>query len=308
MSFDPITACKQAGFAEAFLLPNVSYEDWTRHRNDGAFHKNADFVRDDPRVAYPWANACLIAIWPYQPFDDDSVIAPYYLASNTSYHIMQSLIREWNAEGIPCERAETPYRTQLLQAGIGSRMDNQLWYYPPYGTYTVLWGVMLAIEEPVFTESHANKMICNHCGACTRICYGALQNGEYDWKKCIRAYLENEPLPDRFLPELNCFSGCQRCQDVCPMNPKERAPVPDAVRAALDPVEILKGNIRPALDLIGNNRKKQLIRQAIVLAANRHRKDALPYLYTIGAQQGELYKTELQYAFHLLQNSESMIE
>ena len=78
MSFDPITACKQAGFAEAFLLPNVSYEDWTRHRNDGAFHKNADFVRDDPRVAYPWANACLIAIWPYQPFDDDSVLAPYY--------------------------------------------------------------------------------------------------------------------------------------------------------------------------------------------------------------------------------------
>ncbi|MBO7405146.1 MAG: hypothetical protein J6V24_09320, partial [Clostridia bacterium] len=60
---------KKAGFREAFLLPNTVYQEWTRHHRDGAFHSNADFIVEDPTEAYPWANACLICVWPYQPYD-----------------------------------------------------------------------------------------------------------------------------------------------------------------------------------------------------------------------------------------------
>ncbi len=301
--------CRQVGFSKSFLLPNTAYEDWTRHRNDGAFHANADYIRDDPQKAYPWANACLICVWPYTPFDDPAVVPAYYLASNRAYHAMNDLIRALEKEGIRAERAETPYRTQLLAAGIGARMDNQLWYYPPYGTFTVLWGVMLSLPEPVeYTPPHANEPVCDHCGRCDAACFGALHQGTFDWHACIRSYLENQPMPERFMPELISFSGCQRCQYVCPKNPKKRIPIPQQVRDALDPVEIVKGNHKAALELLGRNRKKQLLRQAIVLCGNQNRTEAIPYLLELSEKSGDSYKTELNYAISLLQKSGNMIE
>ena len=306
---NPIALSKEYGFAEAFLLPNAPYEDWTRHRNGGAFHRNADFVRDDPADAYPWANACLLCVWAYKPFEDSSVVPAYYLASNRSYHAMRALIQRLNEEGIRAERAETPYRTQLLMANIGCRMDNQLWYYPPYGTYTALWGAMVRLPEPVaYTEPHANDPACDHCGRCARACFGALDHGTFDWKDCIRAYLENEPLPERFLPELESFSGCERCQRACPKNPKEREPVSEALREALDPVRIVRGDISEALALLGKNRKKQLLRQAIVLCANRGRTEALPALIAMREAGESPYNIELDYAISLLQKQKNMVK
>ncbi len=304
-----IAACKQVGFAEAFLLPNTAYPDWTRHRNDGAFHSNADFIRDDPIKDYPWANACLLCVWAFQPFDDPTVVPAYYLASNRSYHAMQELLKLLNENGIRAERAETPYRTQLLAAGIGTRMDNQLWYYPPYGTNTALWGAMVSLPEPVsYTPPHRNEPVCDHCGRCESACYGALRDGSFNWRFCIRSYMENQSMPEAFLPRLESFSGCQRCQDVCPKNPVAAISVPETVRRALDPVEIVKGNIKPALELLGKNRKKPLIRQAIVLCANRNRVDALPYLYALAQNDSDLYQAELNYAIKHLQKIGNMIE
>lgn len=306
---NPIELSRQFGFSTAFLLPNTAYESWTRHRNGGAFHSNADSVTGDPEHAYPWANACLLCVRAYTPFDDPKVVPAYYIASNAAYQEMTRLLERLRIMGVRAERAETPYRTQLLAAGIGTRMDNQLWYYLPYGTYTVLMGAMLALPEPVaYTPPHANAPVCDHCGACEAACFGALKGGAFDWQSCLRAYMENRPLPERFLPVLDAFSGCERCQRACPKNPTERQEVPEAVQKALDPVEILKGNLRPALALLGKNRKKPLIRQAIVLAANRGRTDALPHLAALREKTGDLYEVELKYAITLLQKRGSMVK
>ena len=222
---------------------------------------------------------------------------------------MQTLLKQLREAGIRAERAETPYRTQLLMAGIGTRMDNQLWYYPPYGTNTVLWGAMVRLDEPVaYTPPHANTPVCDHCGACERACFGALHGGTFDWRGCIRSYMENAPMPERFLPALNSFSGCTRCQDVCPKNPQNAIPVPQPVREALDPVHILSGDVQPALALLGKNRKKPLIRQAIVLAANRGRTDALPILAELAKNPESPFRFELEYAISLLQNSKCMVK
>ncbi len=300
---------KEHGFSEVFVLPNRPYSDWTLHRKDGAFHSNADFIRDDPTIAYPWANACLICVWAYRPYDDDSFVPAYYVESNRSYHAMKNLIRRLNEIGIRAERAETPYRTQLLNAGIGCRMDNQLWFYAPYGTFTVLWGAMAQLPEPVeYTPSHANEPVCDHCGRCSDVCFGALDQGSFEWSNCIRSYLENRPLPERFMPELHSFSGCQRCQNVCPQNPQERIPVPALVREALDPVRIVSGDYGPALELLGKNRKKPLLRQAIVLCANQKRIEALPYLKQLEEKYADSFQSELQYAFRLLQNTENVLK
>ena len=301
--------CKREGFQEVFLLPNAAYTAWTRHRNDGAFHSNTDKLAEDPRLAYAWANVCMICAWPYQPYDDPDVIAAYYPASNAAYHAMTRLLQQLNANGIRAERASTPYRTQLLQAGIGTKMDNQLWYYPPYGTYVHLEGAMLLVPEPVnYTLPTGNKAVCDHCRACEKRCYGAIRNGVYEWRNCIRSYLENDPMPDRFISELSTFMGCQNCQDDCPKNPIQRIPVPDDVRKALDPLEILKGNVTPALEIVGKNRKKMLIRQAVILCANRHLIEALPYLQNLQERDTGMLQNELTYAIKHLQNEKNMVE
>ena len=296
---------KEAGFQEAFLLPVLPYTDWTRHRQDGVFHPNTNSLAADPIETYPWANAELICMLPYDPYTDETLVASYYIASNQGYHAMKRLIAALRQNGIPAERAHTPYREQLASYGIGSCMDNQLLYYPPYGTYINLQGAMLALPEPVEYEPRREpKTVCDHCGRCSKECFGAIKGyGEFDWKRCIHTYMEGETIPQKAMEWLPSLLGCMRCQKACPMNPQKAVPVPDRVREVLDPVHILTGNREEAGEWIGTNlaAPKRLLRQAIVLSANRGRKDALPLLQAMRDDSDEQFKAELDYEITLLQ-------
>ncbi len=300
------TPIKDAGFAEGFLLPVAPYTDWTRHRNDGVFHPNTAPLADDPKETYPWANAVLICVYPYTPYEDETLVASYYPASNRAYHAMKRLMALLKERGIRAERAETPYREQLAAYGIGSRMDNQLLYLEPYGTYFNLQGAMLALPEPVaYTPRREAREICDHCGLCKAVCFGAIK-GDYafDWTCCVHTYMEGDPMPETAMKQLPSLLGCMRCQAICPKNPKATVPIPDEVRKTLDPVAVLRGNRKEAEALIGKNlaAPKRVLRQAIVLAANRGRTDAIPYLMKLRETDGERFKAELDYAFSLLQN------
>ena len=303
---DVFALAKEAGFRESFLLPVNPYTDWTRHRNDGVFHPNANPLAGDPQEAYPWANAVLICVLPYTPYTDETLVASYYPASNQGYHAMKRLLSLLKEAGIRAERAETPYREQLASYGIGSRMDNQLLYLEPYGTYLNLQGAVLALPEPVpYTPRREPQEVCDHCGLCKTVCFGAIL-GDYafDWTRCVHTYLEGDPIPEDAMAWMPSLLGCMRCQAVCPKNPKNAVPIPEHVRETLDPVAILKGNRREAGELIGKNLAgpNRLLRQAIVLAANRGRTDALPYLLKLRETDGERFSGELDYAISLLQN------
>ena len=302
---DVFALAKNAGFAEGFLLPVAPYTNWTRHRQDGVFHPNTAPLADDPKVCYPWANAVLICVYPYTPYDDETLVASYYIASNRAYHAMKRLLAALNENGVRAERAETPYREQIASYGVGSRMDNQLLFLEPYGTYFGLQGAMLALPEPVpYTPRRNSKEICDHCGLCQQVCFGAIK-GDYafDWTRCVHSYMEGDPIPQDAMEWLPSLLGCMRCQAVCPKNPKKTIPIPDDVKTVLDPVAVLQGNRREAEDLIGKNlaAPKRLLRQAIVLAANRGREDALPHLFQLQKTDGARFKEELDYAISLLQ-------
>ena len=302
---DIFALLRNAGFAEGFLLPVAPYTNWTRHRNDGVFHPNTAPLAGDPKEQYPWANAVLICVLPYTPFDDETLVASYYIASNCGYHAMKRLLASLTENGVRAERAETPYREQLASYGVGSRMDNQLLFLEPYGTYFGLQGAMLALPEPVaYTPRREPNEICDHCGQCRDVCFGAIK-GDYafDWTRCIHTYMEGDPIPQDAMEWLPSLLGCMRCQAVCPKNPQGTIPVPDDVRTVLDPVAILAGNRREAEALVGRNlaATKRLLRQAIVLAANRGRTDALPYLLKLKESEGERFGVELDYAISLLQ-------
>ncbi len=296
---------KEAGFSEAFLLPVLPYTDWTRHRNDGVFHPNTAPLADDPQSEYPWANAVLICVFPYTPYDDETLVASYYPASNRAYHAMKRLLALLHERGIRAERAETPYREQLASYGIGSRMDNQILYLEPYGTYFNLQGAMLELPAPVEYEPRREpKEICDHCGLCKDVCFGAIK-GDYafDWTRCVHTYMEGDPIPQDAMEWLPSLLGCMRCQAICPKNPKNAVRIPEEIRITLDPVAVLKGNRKEAGDLIGKNlaSPNRVLRQAIVLAANRGRTDALPYLLRLRETYGDRFRTELDYAISLLQ-------
>ena len=287
---------QEAGFRESFLLPVIPYTDWTRHRNDGVFHPHTKPLADDPREAYPWANAVLIGLYPYMPYTDETFIASYYPASNRGYHSMKRLMGLLQEQGVRAERAETPYREQLASYGIGSRMDNQLLYLEPYGTYFNLQGAMLALPEPVaYTPRREPKEVCNHCGLCKNVCFGAIK-GDYafDWTRCVHTYMEGDPIPQDAMEWLPSLLGCMRCQAICPKNPKAAIPIPEEIKKTLDPVTVLKGNRREAAELIGSNLAgpNRLLRQTIVLAANRGQTDALPYLLKLRETDGERFRAE----------------
>ena len=302
---DVFALAKEAGFAESFLLPLLPYEDWTRHRNDGVFHPHTAPLADDPRKTYPWANAMLICVYPYTPYDDETLVASYYPASNRAYHAMKRLLASLRENGVRAERAETPYRTQLASYGIGARMDNQLLYLEPYGTYMNLQGAAVALPEPVdYTLRREPVEICDHCGLCQAVCFGAIKgNYAFDWTRCVHTYLEGEPIPQDAMAWMPELLGCMRCQIVCPKNPPKTVPIPPEAAETLDPVEILKGNRKAAGELIGKNLAgpNRVFRQAIVLAANRGRTDALPYLFKLKETDDGQFAAELDYAISLLQ-------
>lgn len=303
IDFPAIT--KAAGFQEYYLLPVQPYPDWTRHRNDGVFHPNTAPLADNPQSAYPWANALLICLYAYTPYDDETLVASYYPASNRAYHAMKRVIAALNERGIRSEHAETPYREQLKSYGVGARMDNQLLFIEPYGTYFNLQGAMLALPEPVnYTPRGEAAEVCDHCGLCKSVCFGAIEgNFAFDWTRCVHTYLEGEPIPKDAMAWMFELLGCMRCQIVCPKNPPATVPLPDEVKETLDPVRVLAGNRKAASELIGKNLSgpNRLLRQAIVLAANRSRTDALPYLLRLRETDGERFKDELDYAISLLQ-------
>lgn len=300
------TLLRNAGFAEGFLLPVAPYTNWTRHRQDGVFHPNTAPLADDPRKMYPWANAVLICVYPYTPYDDETLVASYYPASNRAYHAMKRLLASMKEQGIRAERAQTPYREQLASYGIGSRMDNQLLFLDPYGTYFNLQGAMLSLPEPVAYEPPREpREICDHCGLCRNVCFGAIKgNYAFDWTRCVHTYMEGDPIPQAAMEWLPSLLGCMRCQQICPKNPKEKIPIPDEIKEKLDPVRVLTAPRKETGELIGTNlaSPNRIVRQAIVLAANRKRTDALPYLIRLWETEGERFSAELDYAISLLQN------
>ena len=308
---DVFALLKNAGFAEGYLLPVAPYTNWTRHRNDGVFHPNTEPLVDDPQSAYPWANATLICVMPYTPYDDETLVASYYVASNRAYRAMKMLLASLKEAGIRAERAETPYREQLIAYGVGARMDNQLLYLEPYGTYFCLQGAMLALDGPIaFSPPREPMEICDHCGLCQTVCFGAIEGDfAFDWTRCVHTYMEGDPIPHDAMEWLPSLLGCMRCQQICPKNPQKTVPIPDEIRKTLDPVAVLAGNRAEAGELIGKNlaAPKRLLRQAIVLAANRNRIDALPYLYRLRETDGERFGAELDYAISLLQKRSDTI-
>ena len=300
----PKEAAEKAGFRSAYLLPVPEYKDWTRRRQDGAFAPQADYLAGDAALAYPWANALLLLVWPYTPLKAEEGVSGYYLASNQSYHALNALQETLREQSVPNEKARVPLRFCANRRGIGSMLQNGLLAIEPYGTRFVLQGLMLQWAEPAFDGPFPKKELCLHCGLCEMACPGqAVGKNGFAYERCLRTYMEGEPMPPWVMEKLPALLGCELCQSACPLNSGQASrSLTEQERAAFALERLLAGEQSEALALVGKNMKKsgKLLSQAAVLAAKEGRRELLPQMEALLPNAPEGLRESLLWAISLL--------
>lgn len=302
---NPESLAKEYGFAECFAFPAEPFEHYERRLKDGALHSAGKNLTYDPPEEQPWANAILALIMPYRPYAQGIPVSGNYPSSNEAYHAANRLLAALEEKGVRAERVYVPVRELLLRNGAGVPLRSGLTAVSPYGTrYSVqtvaadLPGVAYTRKKPVAACP------CGNCRACERACpSGAISREGYDFKKCARAYMGGETMPEWVMDALDSILGCEICQSVCPFNagvePLDEAPEAFALE------KLLRGDCKEALEIVGKNLKKngRLIQHACVIAAKQGRLDLLPLIRTWTDDPREAVRAAAAYAIGRLQQN-----
>lgn len=109
-----------------------------------------------------------------------------------------------------------------VAAGLGVRGDNGLLIHERYGSYVFIGCVVTTLSLPA--EEHSGT--CLHCGACAAACPGACLP-EAGRATCVSALSQQKkplsPEEERLVLQSGLVWGCDRCQEVCPMNRRRTA-------------------------------------------------------------------------------------
>ena len=297
------------GSDAAWLLPVFSYPEWVAMREKGLLPPQTDYIRPDAETELPGANALLLLLKRYEALED-GYVSGYYLASQQCYEAARALTFRLRADGVPAAVARVPLKETVLKAGLGVKLKNGLTAIAPYGTRFALEALFLTLERaPVLNTAipPGKETACRHCGRCETACpTGAVDTAGFRWQKCLRAYMENEPMPQWVMERITVLLGCERCQAACPVNAGQKTRrMTEAERAAFAPERLLCGEQKEALALIGKNQKKngKLMAQAACAAANNGRKDLLPLLEALEKTElTPIQKTAVNYALSVLKN------
>ena len=293
---------KNYGFSECFVFTTEQFIYYERRLNSGALHSAARELTIDVGADSPWANALLALIYPYRPYTDDIPVSGNYPSSNASYHASRAMMKQLKVAGVRAERAEVPVREMLLRNGAGSPLKNGLTYLPGFGTRYSVQTLLVELPEPIYTPVREPEPVrCSGCRACERICPSkAISDAGYDFRSCARAFMGGDPMEDWVMDAMTCVLGCELCQKVCPYNfgiePINEMPV------AFRLEEILKGNVKPALEIVGKNLNKQgrMIQHACVVAAKQKRTDLISLIEPLLSDHREGVRVAAEYALNRL--------
>jgi epoxyqueuosine reductase QueG len=289
---------QEHGFPQCFVFSVEPFCYYERRLQGGALHSAARELTIDIQAKEPWANALLALIYPYRPYTDDIPVSGNYPSSNASYHAARALIKKLKSLGIRAERAEVPVREMLLRGGVGSPLKNGLTYLPGFGTRYSVQTLLVELQEPEYTPVREPEPVrCAGCHACERICPSkAISDAGYDFRACARAYMGGDPMEDWVMDALGCILGCELCQRICPYNMgiEPIAEQPEAFRLE----ELLRGNVKPALEIVGKNLNKQgrMIQHACVVAAKQKRTDMIPLIEPLTSDPREGVRVAANYA------------
>lgn len=242
------------GFAAGYLLQTQSLgEAWERQYKARPPHTGNLCL--DPVERYPWARAIVLLVRTYVPFEQNSILPGYYIASNAGYHAANALARDIQSIGYRAERLELPLTALVSEAGLGRLLKNALLDIGEFGTRTALFTLVTdacAAEKKIYMQPPA----CRTCTLCARACpAGAIDPVHgLDAARCLRTHMEGDAIPQWVAERMPGLLGCERCQAICPRNAHlgTRAPT-EAEESAFNLERLICGDIADARVLVGKN-------------------------------------------------------
>ncbi len=240
---------KELGFAAVgFAEPREPshferFQEWLSRNGCGQLtwlRKNVD-VRKDPRRLLEGCRTIISLAMPYpaeQAKTPDGFTIARYASSPVDYHLLlkgacrqlTDLLRgafPHSRSRVFVDSAPVLERSIACQAGVGFIGKNNMLIVPGHGSYVSLAEVFTTVPVE-FDPPEAMEGACGDCSRCIEACpRGALEKPfSLNIPKCI-AYLsveyrgEFEDNQGRFMGK--CFVGCDRCQEVCPLNKPGRS-------------------------------------------------------------------------------------
>ncbi len=298
-----IDSALECGFAACYLLPPEPFTEYKRRLDDGVLSPQESKLVWNVTEQYPWANAIVLLLWPYQPFADDIPVASNYIPANSAFHAVKQLMERVSADGrYQTERIHLPVRELLLRSGIGIGLKNGLTAIEPYGSRVAIQTLVTDARPEEYVRPKHERLFCSHCHLCEQACpSGAITGEGMDAKRCIRKYMATEPMPQWVMERMTALLGCDLCQMHCPYN--RHLPRLDSMPTALSLERLLDNDMDECLELIGKNQKSggRLIAQAMVMCANLGRRDLLGRIMPYLQDERELVSSAAIYAISRLQ-------
>lgn len=229
-----------SGVCEARPWPEMLHlDEWLKRGYDAGmwYMKQRRALRVDPTAFFPLASRAFMVVKAYDPpsqqsaVDEGSVVISRH-AAGEDYHVsmrrmLQPLKRVLEEAGFRY-RAFTdvaPVMEKVLaaRAGLGVLGRNTLLTHPRFGSWVYLGGIVT--NAPLHCDSPAVRADgCEECRRCLDACPGGAlgEDGGLDSRRCLSYWTTeatDEELPSAVASVLGQrVFGCDRCQEVCPMN------------------------------------------------------------------------------------------
>lgn len=147
----------------------------------------------------------------------------YFDAHDRVEQFLQQLLGE---KGYKCSTTPMlPNKLLAARSGFAKYGRNNIVYIDGMGSFcqVYLFYTDIPVERHPFSEELVMKR-CATCGACAKACpTGAIMKERFllDCKRCLTFFNETEeyPFPEWINPKVHhALYGCNRCQEICPVN------------------------------------------------------------------------------------------
>ena len=281
-------------------------DDWLRRGFAGemGYMERTAGARIDPRRRFPWVRSAVVAAVPYLPYRGDRQVQAGLVrnvaryAAGRDYHRvlgdrLTALARFIETE-VPgaqtrayADTGPVMERELAARAGLGWMGKNTNLIGPRGNSWLLLGEILCDLDLPP-DDPVADR--CGSCTACIEACPTGAIPGPYlvDSTRCI-SYLTIElrgQIPVGKRADLGDWVfGCDICQEVCPWNRKTEPMQDEAFlpgphleeRTLADLVRLddaaFEAEFRPAA--LERPRRRGLVRNAIIVAANSRDEEAL---------------------------------
>lgn len=186
---------------------------------------------EEANPEYQWIESILVFLFPYpEKRHESSGYLPAKFAYGKDYHQVVKQKLEEIAKNLELNRYEVLVDQSFLDekavavlAGLGEIGRNNLLLTQEFGSRVFIGEIVTdkKLITSAVKQEQAFSNVCLHCNLCVEHCpTKALVDG-FDKSKCL-SFLSQKVSNDYHLyDKMECYYGCDICQDVCPLNQKE---------------------------------------------------------------------------------------